>query len=206
MKKKFFYAINPYFSAIDNGHLFRKPFSALYALVAMVNLLYPFTLAFRLYRAQFDDHSPQFLTFCIIGWVVIAFVSWVSFQLWWNRKSKVIITSNAGDEFVATPVVCHLIRTLGEWIGTWIGIVGFFISLLSIFLPEEAHALYDYLGVSLLDFEFYKFLMPIIGFFIIVVTRFLAEQFTALSSIANNTKNKINKPALPVFNSLVSAQ
>jgi hypothetical protein len=31
-------------------------------------------------------------------------------------------------------------------------------------------------------------LMPIYGFLIIVATRFLAEQFRALSSIANNTR------------------
>jgi hypothetical protein len=94
-------------------------------------------------------------------------------------------TSIEGDEFIATPVFSHYIQTLGEWIGTWVGIVGTAISL-SFTLGS------DYLHY--LDIPFFEagiasiILMPIYGFLIIVFGRFLAETFRALSSIANNTK------------------
>jgi hypothetical protein len=41
MENKFFTFIKPYLSFIDNGHLYRKPFSWLYTLKAVVNLILP---------------------------------------------------------------------------------------------------------------------------------------------------------------------
>ena len=126
----------------------------------------------------------------MLVWIIIAFASWVSFQLWWDRKTKVTTTSIEGDEFVATPVFSHLIQTIGEWLGTWIGIVGFSVALLTtIILGDEANYLSYEFGIPFLKTGiFFVILMPIYGFLIIVGTRFLAEQFRALSSIANNTR------------------
>jgi hypothetical protein len=126
----------------------------------------------------------------LLLWAGVGFASWVSFQLWWDRKSKLELTSTEGDDFVATPVFSHLIQTFGEWIGTWIGIVGFLSALITtVFLGEDGRYLLNAIGLDFLSAGFiYIIGMPFIGFMIIVFSRFLAEQFRALSSIANNTK------------------
>jgi len=190
MDNKFFTFIKPYLSFIDNGHLYRKPFSWLYTLLAVVNLILPIYIFYKAVDNNIFDTPAKFVIVFLLVWLIIAFASWVSFQLWWDRKTKVTTTSVEGDEFVATPVFSHLIQTLGEWLGTWIGIVGFSVALLTtIILGDEANYLSYQIGIPFLKTGFlFVVLMPIYGFLIIVGTRFLAEQFRALSSIANNTR------------------
>jgi hypothetical protein len=190
MDNKFFTFIKPYLSFIDNGHLYRKPFSWLYSLLAVVNLILPIIIYNKAVDNDIFDTPAKFVIVFLLVWIIIAFASWVSFQLWWDRKTKVTTTSVEGDEFVATPVFSHLIQTLGEWLGTWIGIVGFSVAMLTtIVLGDEADYLSYQIGIPFLKTGFlFVILMPIYGFLIIVGTRFLAEQFRALSSIANNTR------------------
>jgi hypothetical protein len=190
MENKFFTFIKPYLSFIDNGHLYRKPFSWLYVLLAIVNLILPIYIFYKAVDNHTFDAPAKLVIVFLLVWVIIAFASWLSFQLWWDRKTKVTTTSVEGDEFVATPVFSHLIQTLGEWLGTWIGIVGFSVALLAtLILGDEAYYLSYQIGIPFLKTGFlFVILMPIYGFLIIVSTRFLAEQFRALSSIANNTR------------------
>jgi len=190
MDSKFLTFIKPYLSYIDNGHLYRKPFSWLYALLAIINLVLPIYIFFQAVDNRIFDTPAKFIIVFLLVWIIIAFASWISFQLWWDRKSKVISTSSEGDEFVATPVFSHLIQTIGEWLGTWIGIVGFSVALLTtLILGDEGYYLSILLGLGFMKTGFlFIILMPIYGFLIIVTTRFLAEQFRALSSIANNTR------------------
>jgi hypothetical protein len=190
MDNKFFTFIKPYLSFIDNGHLYRKPFSWLYTLLAGINLLLPIYIFYEAVDNNIFDSPAKFVIVFLLLWIIIAFASWVSFQLWWDRKTKVTATSIEGDEFVATPVFSHFIQTIGEWLGTWIGIVGCCAALLStIILGDEGHSFSYQIGVPFLESGFiFVILMPIYGFLIIVATRFLAEQFRALSSIANNTR------------------
>lgn len=189
MDNKFFTFIKPYLSFIDKGDFYRKPFSWLYAALAIINLIVPIYVFYQAVENDIFDASAKFVLVSLLEWVVIAFASWLSFQLWWDRKSKVISTSNIGDEFVATPVFSHLIQTIGEWLGTWIGIVGFSIALL-ITLFEDGYYFLGQLGLGFMTgFGFLSIIiMPVLGFLIIITTRFLAEQFRALSSIANNTR------------------
>ena len=190
MDGKFFTFIKPYLSFIDNGHLFRKPFSWLYVLLAVINLILPIFIFYQAVSNQVFDSPAKYVIVFLLVWIIIAFASWVSFQLWLDRRSKVISTSVESDQFVATPVFSHFIQTLGEWLGTWIGIVGFGVALLTtIILGGEGNYLWEQLGLGFIGAGFLSIiLMPIYGFLIIVTTRFLAEQFRALSSIANNTK------------------
>jgi hypothetical protein len=186
MENKFLTFIRPYLSYIDDGHFFRKLFSWLYILLAVVNLLIPIYL----------------LSWAVIGgitsmllWVIIAFTGWVSFQLWWNRRSKINMYSITGDDFVATPVFSHFIQTLGEWLGIHIGLVGFGFALtgrvfgrvffIELFEEENPYFLTGWVGVIT---------MPIIGFLIIVFFRYLSERMRALASIANNTKKQQTSP------------
>lgn len=190
MDNKFLTFIKPYLSFIDNGYLYRKPFSWLYAIMAIINLILPLYVFYMAADNHIFNSSAKFIIVFLLVWIIIAFASWVSFQLWWDRKSKITDTSTEGDEFVATPVFSHLIQTIGEWLGTWIGIVGFGTALLTtIILGDSGYYFSNLIGFSFIKTGWlFVVLMPIYGFLIIVVTRFLAEQFRALASIANNTR------------------
>lgn len=190
MDNKFFTFIKPYLSFIDNGHLYRRPFSWLYTILAIINLIWPLYVFYMAVDNGVFGSPAKFIIVFLLVWIIIAFAGWVSFQLWWDRKSKIIDTSAEGDEFVATPVTSHLIQTIGEWLGTWIGIVGFGSALLTtIILGDEGYYLFRQLGLGFMQTGFlYIILMPIYSFLIIVATRFLAEQFRALAAIANNTR------------------
>jgi hypothetical protein len=191
MKNKFFTFIAPYLNFIDRGDMFRKPFSWLYAILAIINLLVPFITLFWAIEKQIFEYgeSKVLMTFFFV-WIVITFASWVSFQLWWDRRIKVTQTTIEGDEFIATPVFSHYIQTLGEWIGTWVGIVGTAVALsFTIIMGDVGNYFLENLDIPFFEAGIASIiLMPIYGFLIIVFGRFLAETFRALSSIANNTK------------------
>jgi hypothetical protein len=190
-------------SYIDNGHFFRKPFSWLYTLLAILNLLFPFYVLYvagsKIYVYYIDIPAKVIIVFLLL-WIIIAFASWIGFQLWWDRKSKINVSSSVGDEFIVAPVFSHFIQTIGEWLGTYIGLVGFGFALLTtIILGDENEILYFKYEILKMEFLETKYLetgwmailtMPIIGFLIVLGSRFLSEQLRVFSSIANNTKQK----------------
>jgi len=190
MDNKFFTFIKPYLSYIDNGHLYRKPFSWLYSIFAILNLVLPLYVLYMAVENRIFDAPGKFVIVFLLLLIIIAFACWISFQLWWDRKAKILGTSVEDDQFVATPIFSHLIQTMGEWLGTWIGIVGFGTALLTtIVLGDDGYYLSRQMGFSFLETGWLAIvIMPVYGFLIIVVSRFLAEQFRALASIANNTR------------------
>jgi hypothetical protein len=118
--------------------------------------------------------------------------------LWWNRKTKITFSSDDNAEFVATPAFSHLIQTLGEWFGTWVGLVGFGFALFTTIISRDGfYFVYYQFGIPMQYLGSgwaAVFLMPIYGFLIIVLTRFLSEQIKALSAIVNNTKKQQTTP------------
>lgn len=190
MENKFFNFINPFLSIIDNGKLFRKPFGFLYSVIAIINLLLPIYVLYQAIKNNIFSAPFKFGFVFILVWLTISFACWIGFQIWWDRKDKVNVSSSLGDDFIATPVFSHFIQTLGEWLGTWIGLVGFVFALLAtIILGKEGYNLSRQLGLGFLNIGVISIiLMPLYGFLIIIISRFLAEQFRALVSIANNTK------------------
>lgn len=192
MDNKFFTFIRPYLDFIDSGKLFRKPFGWLYGLLALINLIIPFIVLYQAIDNRIFKAQAKFVFVFIIVWLVLAFVCWLGFQLWWDRKDKVNLTSSENDDFIATPVFSHFIQTFGEWLGTIVGIVGFIFALLgTVFLGRDAYMLSRQLGFGRSGVGWLAIiLLPIYGFLIIVVSRFLAEQFRALACIANNTKKQ----------------
>ncbi len=194
MENKFFTFIKPALAYLDSGDFFRQPFGWLYLIMAVINLLIPFALLFGAIDNNFFKFADgQAIVVFFLIWLVIVFVSWLSFQLWWDRKIKVVNTSGEGAEFVATPVFSHLIQTFGEWMGLWIGIVGFSFALIAtIALGGEAGYLANQLGIPFLETGVIAIiLMPIYGFLIVVFFRFLAEIFRALTSLANTAKKQL---------------
>ena len=190
-ENKFFTFIRPYLNLIDTGRLFRNPFSWIYILFASANILLPLFILYDVIDRNFFDYanSKQIIVF-VSAFLFISFACWTGFQLWWDRKSKVISSTSEGDEFVATHVFSHFIQTFGEWLGTWIAIVGFGVALIAtIVLGDEAQYFVNGLGLDFIESGILGiFLMPIYGFMVIIVTRFLAETSRAMASIANNTK------------------
>jgi len=193
MDNVFFSFIRPFLALIDRGQLFRKPFSWLYLLIAGLNLLLPLILFIKLIDVGFLDADAKSIISIFLFWLVIVFLSWVSFQLWFDRSKKVLKVSLDEDDLVATPVFSHFIQTFGEWLGVWVGVGGgLFALLLTLLLGGEAYMSISgrgiFPGLSSFDGPIFILLMPIYGFLIIVFSRFLAEQFRAIASIANNTR------------------
>jgi hypothetical protein len=185
---KFLSFFDPFFAYIDTGKIFRKPFSWLYGLLAILNAIFPFVVLYWLIDA-FKFLEGQQIFGMILLWIVILAAGWFSFQLWWNRMAKVSTLTTNNDDFVVTPVYAHLLQTFGEWLGCYVAIVGAFTALLSwIFIDTSAisHLLG---GGSMFKFGIAGILIaPIYGFLILVSFRFVAEIARALASIANNTK------------------
>jgi hypothetical protein len=190
MDSKFFNLIAPFLSTIDDGRFFRKPVMWLYMLMALINVIIPFFLLYRSIENRFFDSPAIFIFVLSLVWLAIAFACWVGFQIWWDRKDKVNLSSTPQDDFVAIPVFSHFVQTLGEWLGTWIAIVGFVFALLAtILLGKEGYYLGREIGLGFFSFSAMSIiLMPVYGFLIVIVTRFFAEAFKALVAIANNTK------------------
>ncbi|MBS4013277.1 MAG: hypothetical protein KGZ97_05880 [Bacteroidetes bacterium] len=206
MESKFFTFIKPFLNYVDSGNFFRKPISWLYALIAGLNLLLPIFILYQAIDsgvlnsqnyAYIREIEPgiyiKTIIVFIFSFLIISVVSWLGFQLWWDRRSKVNQTSDEGAEFVATPVISHIVQTFGEWLGMWVAIVGFSTSLLTaLLMGNYGSGFASSLGIGMFDSGIYGiFLMPVIGFLIIVIFRFFAEFFKALTSIANNTRKQL---------------
>ncbi|MDR2627101.1 MAG: hypothetical protein LBC40_03600 [Dysgonamonadaceae bacterium] len=191
MNEKIFTFIAPFLSYIDDGKLFRKPFSWLYAALAAINVVLPFYILYKAIDADVFSIGAKFVFAFLLVWLVVVAACWVGFQIWWDRRKKVLLTSSEGSEFPATPVISHFIQTLGEWLGVWVAIVGFGFSFIAwIFLGEEAAYLGNMTGLPFSETGIAAMIIaPVTGFLIIVIARFVAEQCRALAAIANNTKN-----------------
>ena len=71
----------------------------------------------------FNAGAKVVITFILL-WIILAFSSLICFQIWWDRKSKLsALLNKKEEEFLATPFLSHFIQTLGESVGTYIGIV-----------------------------------------------------------------------------------
>ena len=185
--------IEPFLSYIDSGRLFRKPFSWLYVALAAVNAVLPFYPLYKAIDSGMLRHAQAKVIFALIFiWLFVVAACWVGVQIWWNRKERVEETSQEGAEFPATPVIAHLVQTFGEWLGSFIAIVGFGVSFCALlFLGSDARELSYVLG-GLPNFAGAGILgmivSPVWGFMIMVGFRFIAELCRALAAIANNTK------------------
>ena len=190
MKDKFFDFIKPYLNYIDEGKIYREPFNWLYLIMAALNLIFPLYVFYLAIDNNIFDAGAKFVVVFLLIWIVILIAGWIGFQIWWDRRTKVSAISSDKDDFQATPVFSHFIQTSGEWIGTWIAIVGFGTALITtLFLGDEARFFNQATGIGFLGTGFLSIvLMPVYGFLIIIASRFLAEQFKAIAAIANNTK------------------
>jgi len=121
--EKFLYFFKPYFDYIDRGSLFKKPFYWLYTVLAALNLLAPLVILFGAVSNNIFELPVKFTLAFLLIWIIASCAFWLGFQLWWNRRDKVIESSTEGGAFVATPVFAHFIQTLGEYYGSLVAVL-----------------------------------------------------------------------------------
>jgi hypothetical protein len=179
----FLYFAKPYFDYIGKGKIYRL----VYIINAFLNLLIPFGVVAAVVQSGYLKNSgPRVITAFIFAWLVIAFASWIGFQLWWYRKSN--LKQIESMDFIATPVISEIIQTMGECLGTFIGITGAGIGLIAaVFLGSSKE--FHFYGYSFFEFGPLAIIAgPVAGFFIILIFRFIAEQIRIWAAIANNTR------------------
>jgi len=178
--------IEPGLSYVDSGKMFRQPFSWLYILLAAGSLILPFYILYVIISGNMLSIDAENTIAVLLAWVFLVAACWVGFQIWWNRKDKVLLSSNEGAEFPITPVFSHFVQTIGEWLGAFIAIAGFGIALVGTIIQNS--------NIGFLSSEIFNggfeniIVLPVMGFLTICFSRFLAEMFRCLTSIANNTK------------------
>ena len=186
----FFGFAKPYFDFIGKG----KIYSIIYVVMAVINLLLPLGVIFVVIQLGFLQYSgARIVVSFILSWLIIAFASWIGFQLWWYRKSSLKKIESA--DFIATPIISEILQTFGEWLGTLIAIIGAGVGIIAaIFLRESSDFLSREYGIAFMDYSpLMIILAPVIGFIIIIIFRFIAEQIRILASIANSTKEIASK-------------
>jgi hypothetical protein len=184
---KFLTFFDPFFAYIDTGKIFRKPFSWLYGLIAILNAAFPFYVLYQ-FIGSFKHMDGLHIFGMILIWLVILAAGWFSFTLWWNRMAKVGTLTSDNDEFVVTPVYAHLLQTFGEWLGSYVAIVGIVTALISWIIGTSELSYLLGGGAVFVPGIARVLITPIFGFLILVTFRFVAEIAKALASIANNTK------------------
>jgi len=176
--------LKPYFNFLDKGKLL----SFIYYLMAVVNLLLPFVVFFNVISSGIFRMGFNYILAFITSWAVIVVACLIGFLLWWERRKKIATVEDS--QFVATMAFSEILQTFGEWLGTFIGIVGVGIGLFAtIFLGNESDTLFNLIGLDFLQFGIATVAIgPVTGFFIIIFTRFLAEQIRLIVSLVGNTK------------------
>jgi len=189
-KSPFFSFSKPYMDFIGKG----KIFSYVYFVLAIINLIIPFAVIYTtIDSGVFRYVGAKYIFAIIFSWLVVAFASWIGFQIWWNRRIK--ISDSTSVEFIATTSFSEIIQTFGEWAGTFIGIIGAGIGIIAlVFLGNEANSLFKYIGLSFMSFGPMVIIIgPIMGFFIMILFRFFAEQLRLFASLVNYIKDIAEK-------------
>lgn len=166
-----------------------KIFSIVYYVMAVLNILLPIGIIINAVGSDIFSLMPaKFIIAFILSWIVVAFASWIGFQVWWDRRKAV--ESHLASDFVATQCFSEIFKTFGEWLGTFVGIVGAGVGIIAtIFLGKSSSGLFEAIGLDFLGMGALVIVMgPVMGFFIIVLSRFLAEQLKIFAALANNTK------------------
>jgi hypothetical protein len=184
----FLHFSKPYTDAIDNGTFFQKPVSWIYALLGGLCLLFPIIIAAQAIDNHFFDTQSKYIIMGLLFWAIIIIVALINFQIWINRKNK-LLKLDGSRGFLATTIMANVISTTGECYGVSVGILGFFASFLSLILEE-----FKYLTREFSDFLPFGeiglvglILFPILGYIIVISFRFFSELILGIAQIARNT-------------------
>lgn len=183
--------LNHFLGWIDNGLFFREPLRIAYIVIGVLVALSPIYVFVKLIESHYgySFFSEKPVPSIIVMVVLIPFAIF-GLLFWINRSKKVKTNIEKGDDFVAIPLAAHVIQSMGEFYGIFMGTA---VPLLLILLAlTEGRELTSILPFGLessiggaLQAAVYSILL---GFFIIIVSRAAAESLRALTSIANNVK------------------
>jgi len=174
-ENKFFSFSRPYLTFIDKS----KIYSIIYFVMSVINLIIPFVILYQIIDSHAFQYAAQYgakYVFAIVlSWIVIVFACWIGFQLWWNRRKKVVELETS--EFSSIMIFSEIMQAFGEWIGTLIGIIGAGAGLIAfIFLGNNMNELFRMIDMNSLAIGPAIILVgPIVGFIIIIFSRFFAE-------------------------------
>jgi len=177
----FFGFAKPYLDFIGKGTMF----TIVYLLGALVSLLLPIAVIVVAIQAEIFQMGARAIIWFILTWLCVCFAGWIGFQIWWNRKSQVAEVKES--DFVAIPICADIARTFGEWIGTFVAIIGFGGGLFGLLFFQDGLQMLSYYGIPGAG-PALVLVGPVCGFFIILFFRLMAEAMKILPSIANSTK------------------
>ena len=184
----FLHFSKPYSDAIDNGTFFQKPTSWIYTLIGLLCLLGPLVVAVQAINNSFFDLEGEYVFMGLLFWVIYSLVSLISFQIWMNRKNK-LLELDGSKGFLVTTIMANIISTAGECYGVVVGIMGFFASLCSLlfdefrFITREFSGLLPFGEIGLVGLV----LFPVVGYTIVISFRFVSELIMGIAQIARNT-------------------
>ncbi len=169
------FQIRYYLNFLDNG--IHKPFFWVYMLISILHLISPILVIITTYS---DNSFGEVLPF----YIIITYAMWLNFSLWSIRMLE--LEENNSNDFIATKIFSHFIKTLGESIGLWLimfSVVGLY---LFISFAWSDGMIWHELSFLYQQGEFVLYFIS--SFFVIIFSRFIAEQINVFSDIANNTK------------------
>lgn len=180
VKSPFLKFLDPFMEWLNSGKIFKQPFSILYIILGLAFLLFiPFDFiisAINLFK--YLGAMDIILSFIIFFILLAAGIP--AFRYWIERSSEIVKLTKDTDEYTATPVISHLIKSLGECGGIYIALVGTVTILICRLFNSDISAIL-FNGVNLLEL--------LLGCFVfIILSRMIAELLSAICSIANNTK------------------
>ncbi|MDR1306141.1 MAG: hypothetical protein LBK74_01025 [Treponema sp.] len=154
--------IKPYLRFLDGPDVFTKPYDWLFNVLALVCLLIPVGILYRLIASKiFEGLEGKYIFLFVLSLLVITAASIIAFQMWLNRKKPVV------TDKITCPIVIdalgHLVYVFCEVIATWIGIVGTLVGLFQLIFGVEEVLFYLFVG-DLIGSYTSLFLMPLMMF------------------------------------------
>lgn len=176
-KASFLSSFSPLINWLKSGNIFKQPVALFYVLIGIGALLAPFVTLIQL-SDIFSYGSASMIVALIFIFLIMLVGGFFGIRYWIERSSDLSQITSADDQFVATPVISHLIQCWGEFFGTYVMTVGSlsFLVLLMFNVPQIPAAFSDVVSCV------------IGGFMMILVSRVIAELISAICAIANNTK------------------
>lgn len=184
---------------VGSTDFFRTPLSFFYLVIGVLNLAAPLYLGYDLLKGEslnvgLLDLPAKMAIVVTLYWIILLVAGWISFELWRSRVKRLPTAADDQDEFAATPLYAHLVRTSGEWLGLWVATVGFLggglmqLAMLTDMMERrDAEALMSALGLPSPGLAL-AIGAPIVGYLLVFSTRALAETISALTAVANNTR------------------
>lgn len=176
--------LNPLFSYLESGKLFRQPLVWLYYLIGVASCI----AGIKLIIDQFDGFSYHLVgaekVYAILMAIVLLALCIFSLLFWFRRAVDLKDVYKDGSDWIAMPIVANLVRTFGEWLGFVLGIFCVCGGVLTIIFLSANQGILP--GLVMLVGG------AIVGYLIILLSRYAAEMIMVRVAIANNTKNTVS--------------